>query len=63
VAQANRLLALTQLKQGDLVAARAAVLEILAVAPEYRADPVQDVPAYVSLVNVVRQQVDEDAAP
>jgi hypothetical protein len=63
VAQANRLLALTQLKQGDLTAARIAVLEILAVAPEYRADPVQDVPAYVSLVNVVRQQVDEDAAP
>lgn len=56
VVDASRLLALAHLKRGDLASARAAVQELLALVPEYRPDPVQDVPAYVSLVDIVRQR-------
>lgn len=53
---AYRLRALSHLRQSNLAEARQAVLAIVTLDPEYRADPVRDIPSYVALVNLVRQQ-------
>ena len=57
VEQAYRLLALTYLRLDDVSSAKLAVLKLLGRSPEYEPDPVQDLPSYVSLVRLVRQQV------
>lgn len=55
--QAYRLLSLAHLQQDELPEARAAVINILNVQPGYEADPVEDPPPYVSLVSIVRRDV------
>jgi tetratricopeptide (TPR) repeat protein len=62
-ARAHRLMALTHLRMGALADAREAVLAILEQAPEYEADPVRDLPAYASLVTIVRRQLADDLVP
>lgn len=54
---AYRLLALIHLKQDELENARAAVVNLLGIAPTYTADPVNSPPAYVSLVSIVRRDL------
>lgn len=58
-----RLLALIHLQRADLVEARRTVLRILGESPSYTADPVQDPPTYVALVELVRDQLGMDGAP
>lgn len=55
--QAYRLLSLAHLRQDELSAARAAIVNILSLRPGYEADPVEDPPSYVSLVSIVRRDV------
>lgn len=57
-----RLLALIALRQEDLRSAERAVQQLLAVVPDYGPDPVQDPPAYVDLVSVVKERF-ENAPP
>ena len=62
---ARRLIVLTYLRLGEINEAKLALLDILAIQPTYQPDPVQDPPAYRSLVQVVREQLTtpEEAAP
>ena len=55
--QAYRLMTLAFIQTGDLSEAKLTALELLSRAPGYAPDPVQDPPAYVSVVNIVRQQM------
>lgn len=55
---AYRLLALTHLKRDELERARGAVLNLLGVDPAYTADPVTSPPSYVSLVAIVRGELE-----
>lgn len=57
VVRAHRMLALTHLRLGALEDAREAVVALLSRAPDYEADPVRDIPAYASLVGIVRKQL------
>ena len=57
--QGYRLLALSQLQTGDIANARLAVLRLIILDPLYEADPVQDLPSYVALVQSVREQLDD----
>lgn len=57
---AYRLLALIHLKQDQLEAAREAVINLLGVNPEYEPDDVESPPAYVSLVSVVKEDLDPE---
>ncbi|MEM1043940.1 MAG: SH3 domain-containing protein [Bacteroidota bacterium] len=59
---AYRLVALSHLRQRNLAEARQAVLGIVALDPAYRADPIRDIPGYVALVDLVRQQ-NADGSP
>ena len=52
-----RVLALAFLRNDALDDARLAVIELLGRDAAYRADPVQDLPAYVALVNTTREQL------
>lgn len=52
-----RLLTLSHIKKGELEDAKLAVVELLDRVPGYVPDPVIDLPAYVSLVQLVRDQV------
>ena len=54
---AHRLLARTFLYLGDLASARSEVIKLLAQQPDYRPDGVRDLPAFVSLVTLVREQL------
>ena len=54
-----RLLALSQLQEGDIANARLAVLRLIILDPSYDADPVQDLPAYVALVQSVHEQLED----
>lgn len=54
-----RILAQSNLQTGNIAGARRAVLRVFARQPGYRADPVQDPPAYQALVETVRQQLDD----
>lgn len=62
-ARAHRLMALTHLRTGALADAREAVLAIFEQAPAYEADPVRDLPAYASLVAIVRRQLADGLVP
>lgn len=55
--EAYRLLALALIRQDELPEARAAIVELLDVNPEYEPDPIADPPAYTALVDIVKQQV------
>lgn len=55
--QAYRLMGLAFLRQNALVQARSAIINLLAIAPDYAADPVEDPPAYTLFVSMVRQDV------
>jgi hypothetical protein len=55
--EAYRLLTLAHLRQDKLEAARAAVIDLLGIVPAYRPDPVTDPPAYVTVVNAVRSDM------
>lgn len=55
---AYRLLALINLKQDELERARSAIVNILGLDPNYEADPVESPPAYVSLVAIVRRDLE-----
>lgn len=54
---AYRLLSLAHLQKDELPEARAAIVNILSLRPAYEADPVEDPPSYVSLVSIVRREV------
>jgi hypothetical protein len=54
---AYRLLALSHLRSDNLERARLAVVNLLGVDPGFRPDPVADPPPFVSLVAVVREQI------
>lgn len=53
----NRLLALAHLQQGDLRAAKQAILQLFEQAPDFRPDPVQDPPLFSALIEVILQQL------
>lgn len=56
---AYRMLALIHLKRDELSRARAAVLNLFGIDPTYRADPIENPPAYTSLVTVVREDLQD----
>jgi hypothetical protein len=56
---AYRRLALIHLKRDELDQARAAVVNLLGVDATYEADPVANPPAYVSLVSVVKENLQQ----
>ena len=58
---AYRLLALIHIKQDELDSARAAVVNLLGVDPSYTADPIDSPPAYVSLVSIVKRDLQRTA--
>ena len=53
---AYRLLALAYLRNGEIEESRLVIVELFERNPGYEADPVADPPAYVSLVNLVREE-------
>jgi hypothetical protein len=55
--RAYRQLALIHLKRDELDQARAAIVNLLGVDAGYQADPVSNPPAYVSLVTVVKENL------
>jgi hypothetical protein len=59
---AHRLLALAYLRAGDLDESRLVIVELFSRNPGYVADPVNDPPAFVSLVNLVREETGVNAA-
>lgn len=61
--RAYRLMSLAHLRQDELDAAREAIVNLLGVAPDYEADPVSDPPTYVSMVAIVRQEIQPQGAP
>ena len=63
VQAAYRLLALTQIKQGEIEAARATVVKLLGVDFAYEPEPLADLPIYVALVGVVKDQLRVEAVP
>lgn len=58
--EAYRLLTLIHLKQDQLEAAREAVVNLLGVDPKYEPDEVESPPSYVSLVSVVKEELDTE---
>lgn len=52
-----RLLALALIRKDELPDARAAIVQLLDIYPEYEPDPIADPPAYTALVDIVKQQV------
>lgn len=56
---AYRLLALAQLRQGEIAETKLTILRILTLRPTYRADRIQDPPTFVALVATVRQELAE----
>ena len=59
----HRLAALTHMKRDDMDAAHATIQALLVNVPDYRADAVQDVPAYVALVDLVREKQEDQRSP
>lgn len=55
--RAYRFLALAYLRSDEVAEARAAILRLLRIAPDYHPDPVNDPPSYRALVDIVRQQI------
>ena len=61
--QVYRLISLSHLTKGDLEPAQQTVRDLLRTAPTYQADPIQDPPSYVTMVDVVRQEMAAAAQP
>jgi tetratricopeptide (TPR) repeat protein len=59
---AYRLIALAYIRIGDVEEARISITELLNRQPEYEPDPVEDIPSYVALVNLVKRALLLDAA-
>lgn len=60
---AYRLMALSYIKRGEIEEAKLAILQLFGRDATYQPDPIRDLPAYTSLVNLVRQQVELRAEP
>jgi hypothetical protein len=58
-----RLLSLSHLRLNELQQARSAIVNIFGIRPGYEADPVEDPPEYVSLVSIVRREVQPEVPP
>lgn len=58
VVAAYRLLALIHLRQDQLQEARSAIVNLLGVRPDYEPDEVESPPSYVSLVSVVKEDLE-----
>lgn len=56
--KAYRLRTLIHLKQGEIEPAKNMLLQLFALKPDYEADPIQDPPSYVSLVSIVKRQLE-----
>ncbi len=54
---AYRLLALALIRKDELPDARAAIVQLLDVYPEYEPDPIVDPPSFRALVDIVKQQL------
>lgn len=52
-----RLMAMAYLNQGETAEAEAAIADLLVLAPDYEADPIQDPPSYVRLVVAQREEM------
>jgi len=61
--RAYRLISLSHLRLNELQQARAAIVNIFGIRPGYEADPVEDPPEYVSLVSIVRRDVQPEVPP
>lgn len=61
--RAYRLMSLAHLRQDELDAAREAIVNLLGVAPNYEPDPVEDPPTYVSMVAIVKQEIQPAGGP
>ena len=61
--QIYRLISLAHMNKGDLDQAQQTVRDLLGTVPTYQADPVQDPPSYVTMVTVVRQEIQAQAQP
>jgi len=61
--EAHRLISLSYLRQNELQQARAAIVNIFGLRPGYEADPINDPPEYVSLVSIVRREVQPEVPP
>lgn len=59
----HRLAALAHMKEGNIDAAREMIKALLGFVPDYRADAVQDVPAYVALVDLAREEHGRGRSP
>ncbi|MGI9174079.1 MAG: hypothetical protein ACR2GR_02000 [Rhodothermales bacterium] len=59
---AYRLLSLSYMNQGNAQGAQQAVEKLLALAPTYEPDPVQDPPSYTVMVLIVKEKMREVAA-
>jgi hypothetical protein len=58
-----RLLSLSHLRLNELQQARRAIINIFGIRPSYEADPINDPPEYVSLVSIVRRDVQPEVPP
>lgn len=58
-----RLISLAHLRRNELQQARAAIVNIFGLQPGYEADPIEDPPEYVSLVSIVRREVQPEVPP
>lgn len=54
---AYRLVALSELRQGQIVQAKLTILRMLTLSPAYRPNRIQDPPTYVALVETVRDEI------
>lgn len=63
VVAAYRLTALAQIRRGEVEEARLSVIELLSRDPEYEADPIRDIPSYVALVRLAKQELQLNAEP
>lgn len=61
--RAYRLISLSHLRLNELQQARSAIVNIFGIRPGYEADPVEDPPEYVSLVSIVRRDVQPEVPP
>ena len=61
--RAYRLVSLAHLRLNELQQARAAIVNIFGLRPGYEADPIEDPPEYVSLVSIVRREVQPEVPP
>ncbi|MFQ5570424.1 MAG: tol-pal system YbgF family protein [Rhodothermales bacterium] len=55
-----RLLTLAHLNKGDMEQARLSLRSLLKVVPDYTADPVQDPPTYTTLVDLVKEEIQQE---